>query len=482
MGAKKVKTTLPVPKRNTSLLPIKRRNDSMLTSGSLQRIDGWENLFTGMGLANRDRKVHTTFSQNMLLTEPELNALYADDGIATRIIDLLPDEMLREGFYIEGDTEDIMNGRFDELDAITYISRLLKWNRLHGGAVLVIGLDDGTGDMMQPLREQYLRDIIFMRVYSRWRVSWTPVDLYQDPNDPKYGQVEKYYISPSDGSQPFWVHESRCIILKGKDAPELIVQQNGGWGTSELQRCFPYIRSLGNVYNGMESIIEEFISSTLSIENLQDLIYAGNEAVVKRRLEILDLSRHILNTMLLDTRETYTKQSSSVTGLPDLVEKFWDVVSVTTGYPKRILMGSQEGGLNNKGEGETEDWYNLVESKQRLELKPILERICKLVFLCKKGPFRGKELENWQIVFNELWQLSEKEEAEIEKIRSETDSNYISSSVYTPEEVAISRFAGERYGKRIELGYERTAEEPEYEDEGDNEEMNTDYYDYEGEQ
>lgn len=470
-----VKKTVPLSAGNNS------KTGNILTSGSLNRIDGWENLFTGMGIKNRDRKVSTTFGQNDLLTEPELNALYTDDGIATRIVDLLPDEMLREGWTVDGDSEGLINGKLDELNAVKHIEMLLKWNRLHGGAILVMGLDDGTGDMAEPLREDQLRDIIFMRVYSRWRISWTPVDLYQDPMNPKYGEIEKYYISPAGGGAPFYVHESRCIILKGKDAPELVIQANNGWGTSELQRCFASLRSLGNVYNGTESIIEDFISSVMSIENLQDMIYSGNEDIVKKRLEILDLSRHILNTMLLDTRETYTKQSSSVTGLPDLVEKFWEHLSVDTGIPLRILKGQQKGGLNNKGEGETEDWYNLVQSKQITELKPILERVFHYIFKSKKGPFRGNEPENWQTVFNPLWQLTEKEEAEVEKIRSETDAVYIANGVYTPEEVAISRFGGERYGKRIELAYERdepTGEvEPSEDDMIDGAQNANDYYD-----
>jgi hypothetical protein len=438
-------------------IPVKRQNDGkIINAGSGYRVDGWENLFTGMGIANRDRKISSEFKQGYLLTEPELDALYCDEGIATRIIDLLPDEMLRKGWTIDGDPEGLVNGVFDELNVVKEISRLLKWNRLHGGAVCVLGLDDGSANLEQPLNTDTLRNLIFLRTYSRWRVNWTPIDLYQDPNSPKFGKVEMYNIYPLDGSPFFKVHESRCIVMDGRDVPEIIRRANQGWGVSELQRCLPYVRALGNVLNGCESVVEDFVTSILSIENLQDMIYGGQEEIVKKRIEILDLSRHIINTLLLDSRETYQKQSSTVTGLPELIDRFWEALSVVTGYPQRVLKGAQKGGLNNKGEGETEDWYNLVGSKQILELKPILELLTKLVFLSKKGPFRGVEPENWNITFNPLKEQSEQDEATVEKIRAETDQIYIANGVYDPAEVAISRFGGERYGKRIQLAFDRT--------------------------
>lgn len=437
---------------------IKKVSESseILKAGSGYNIDGWENLFTGMGIQNRDRKLHTTFTQGNLLTEPEADALYCDDGIATRIIDILPDEMLRAGWYVEGDPEGMINGVMDEIGAIKEINRLLKWNRLHGGAICVLGLDDGS-DLEQPLNINNLRNLIFLRTYSRWRVSWTPIDLYNDPNQVKFGQVQFYTISPLDGTPMFRVHESRCIRMDGKDVPEIIRRSNQNWGVSELQRCLPYLRALGSVMNGCENIVEEFVTSALTIENLQDMIYSGNEDVVKKRLELLDLSRHIINTMLLDSREVYTKESSTVTGLPELIDKFWEVVCVATGIPARILKGSQKGGLNNKGEAETEDWHNLVESKQVTDLKPVLERLFKLIFKSKKGPFRGIEPDNWSIEFNPLKQMSEEDKANVEKTRAETDQIYISNGVYDPAEVAISRFSGERYGKRIQLSFDRTA-------------------------
>jgi uncharacterized protein len=440
-------------------------NDSAVTipqraARNTPRVDGWNNLLTGMGIANQDKRMSTTFSAKSFMTEWELMDLYVDDGMAKKVIDLIVVEMLRKGFTIEGDKENLVLSRLQEIGAMREIERALKWDRLYGGVVIVVGIDDG-GDLEMPVNEENIRDILFLRAYERYRATWTTADLYSDPKQPKYGQVQWYNIYPTSGGaiggvSSFRVHESRCIVLEGVDIPEQARSLNAGWGTSVLQAGYEQLRSLGNVYGGLENIVEDFVFGTLSIENLQDLMMAGKENVVKERLELMDLSRHIINTVLLDAREKYEKHTSTVTGLPEIVDKFYQAVSAVFGIPMRLLVGDQGEGLNNKGEGVTDDWYNNVSTHQESKLKPIIERLAKLIFLSKRGKFKGVEPKDWKIKFVPLKQLSEKEQAEVRKINSDTDKNYVDSSVLDPAEVALSRFGGDTYGEQIELISDRT--------------------------
>jgi len=423
------------------------------------RVDGWNNLLTGMGVVNQDKRMSTTFSAKSFMTEWELMDLYVDDGFAKKVVDLIVTEMLRKGFTIEGDPEGLVLSRLQEIGAMKEIERALKWDRLYGGVVIVVGIDDG-GDLEMPVNEENIRNVLFLRAYERYRVSWTTADLYSDPKQAKYGQVQFYSIYPTSGAMgsinSFRVHESRCIVLEGIDIPEQARSLNAGWGTSVLQAGYEQLRSLGNVYGGLENIVEDFVFGTLSIENLQDLMMAGKESVVKERLELMDLSRHIINTVLLDAREKYEKHTSTVTGLPEIVDKFYEAVSAVFGIPMRLLKGDQGEGLNNKGEGVTEDWQNTVNTHQESKEKPIIERLAKLIFLSKRGKFGGVEPKDWKIKFTPLKQLSEKEQAEVRKINSETDKNYVDSSVLDPAEVALSRFGGDTYGEQIELISDRT--------------------------
>jgi hypothetical protein len=418
--------------------------------------DGWNNLLTSSGTV-RDKKMHTKFNAKNFMDEFQLLDLYVDDGFARRIIDIVPDEMLRAGFTVDNDPNEYVMARLEEIKGMKEIERLLKWDRLFGGALIVYGIDDGAKDLSTPLNKKSIKKLLFLKTYERQRINWTSQDLYNDSFQPKYGEVQFYNVFPINGLPSFKVHESRCSVLRGVDIPEHARLLNNGWGVSFLQHCYEQLRAVGNVYGGLESIIDDFVMGTLSIKNLADLIYSGKEALVKDRLNMMDLSRHVLNTVLLDAdAEKYEKHASTVSGLSDIVDKFFLALSVVTGIPQRIFMGQQTGGLNNKGEGETTDWYNTIRVKQETVLKPVLEQMTEIIMLAREGSFHGQPPADWGIDFNDLEEMNEKQEAEIKKINSEADKNYVDCGVLDAAEVAVSRFGDEVYGDDIKLIADRT--------------------------
>ena len=60
--------------------------------------------------------------------------------------------------------------------------------------------------------------------------------------------------------------------------------------------------------------------------------------------------------------------------------------------------------------------------------------------------------------WNPLWQMSDLEQAEIEKKRAETDAIYIQAGVVSAEEIALSRFGGDAYSTDTVLDMEKRAE------------------------
>ena len=58
--------------------------------------DGWMNLFSGLG-TKADKKKSTHAVPTGFLFDAELETIYADDGVGARIIDLLPEDMMKQG-------------------------------------------------------------------------------------------------------------------------------------------------------------------------------------------------------------------------------------------------------------------------------------------------------------------------------------------------------------------------------------------------
>lgn len=426
-----------------------------------QRADGaWQNLLTGRGVQSRDRSLHTTYVGEGRIGETLLEQLYTEDGIARRVIELPVMEMTREWFEVKGDPTTVGDnvtrrtgvvGRLEEIGAKEAVRNLLRWAGVYGGAIAYMRVDDGQR-FEEPLDETRIQTVDEVMVYDRFRATVRPGDIYRDPELPKYGLPQWYTIRPLDpGLAEFRVHESRCLRMDGLPVPPRVRIGNLGWGDSVYQAAYTQLKHLGVAYAGTADVIEDFIQVVLRIKNLANLMATGRESVVTARLNLIDLSRSMLNSVLLDEGEGYEKHASSVAGLPDLVDRFGEALAAVTGIPLTLLLGRSPGGMNATGESDTRFFYDRIAAEQEDRLRPVLERLVRLVFLSKEGPTNGREPENWELCFKPLWQMSESEEAEIYAKRAQADSSNVSAGILDADEVANARYAKEGGYAGIEI-------------------------------
>jgi phage-related protein (TIGR01555 family) len=447
-------------KRKPSALKLSRGDSVEARTRKLIQNDGWMNIYSGMGISGTDKQLGTSFGRVPRLYETELTDLYRGDGFAKRTIDLPTGEMLREGFVIHGDTDNLVNAYLEHMRAKQEVLMALRWARLYGGGLLVMLINDG-GKLDTPLNEGNIRSIEQMRVYDRYRVTWTTADLYEDPENPKFGQLEYYSVSPTSMGgviPPFRVHESRCLRFDGMPVNNKIRQENNGWGDSIFQSIYRQLADLTGSYHASKEVIDDFIQIIVKIDNLQELIAAGKEDLVKQRINIMDMGRHVMNTIMLDTKEEYSKEASRVAGLDALLGKFAEAYSAVTEIPLTLLMGQTPKGFNAKDDGSMRKWYDKIAEDQEDELRQQLERLVYLIMLSKEGPTNGKVLEDWSLEFNPLWQPTEIEVVEMRNKQAETDKIYIENQVLTPEEVTVSRFGGDEYS--IETSVDIDARKP----------------------
>lgn len=408
--------------------------------------DGWSNLLTKMG-TSKDNQTSDVFGTTVDRTFGELEELYRGDGLAKRIVDLPAAEMTRNWFDVTGDTEGDVEKALVELDAKSLVNKALRWGGVYGGALVVMLIDDG-GELKDELDLNKINKVEELRVYDRFKIWADPTDIQQDPQKPGFGKPFRYQVNPIENTFSgalFTVHVSRVLSFDGVDISEVSRKINKGWGDSVYQAIHKQLSNVGGAYHSTRSILNDFIHPVLSIDNLQDLIAGGQENLVKARLEIMDLSRSILNTTLIDSKESYEKKASSVGGLDALIDRFTVALSAVSGIPHTLLMGQSPAGLNSTGESDIRFWYDKIAALQQEKMLKQMTYLVKIIMLSKQGPTNGKELDDWSIQFNPLWLPTEKEQAELRKIQSETDVNYINTGVLIPAEVAVSRFGGDQY-------------------------------------
>lgn len=377
------------------------------------RSDGWGNLLSGYG-TSRDPGESMRPTAELSLTQRALEDIYRGDGIGRRIIDLPAEEMTRKWIAVEGDQGDRRITQLVDLEAKQKFNQALRWAGLYGGAVMVMLINDGQADLSQPLNENTIRSVDDLLVYDRWQVSWNQESISADATSRYFGRAETMTIQPLMGT-PYVIHRSRVLVFDGDDVPDRIRQQNNGWGDSRLQSVY---RALSRYAEGMASagsILRDFILPVLSMKNLSDMIASGQEDVVRKRLEILGVSKSMLNVLLIDAdEEGYEKKASSVSGIDKLLLELKYNLSACSGIPQTKLFGKSPDGMNATGEGDNRQWYDTVSGEQEDKLMPNLTTLIYMLDLAEAG-----EPSDRVVSCNPLWQMDAVQQSTVRKTNVE---------------------------------------------------------------
>lgn len=432
----------------------------------IAKMDGWVNVITNLNVVGKDKKVGASPTPRFL-SQQEADDFYSADDIAARIVDRPPEEMTREGFDVYADGLDnatqIIQEYLERFDLDSKIEQGLKWARLYGGAGLIIGAEDSQS-FDKPLNYEKVRTVSWFSLLDRYRLSPnTTSDINYNPLSPNFGKPEYYYIQGNAANNQFTteagglkVHYSRVIRFDGAAVPLSRIQQTKWWGNSILSRLFNSIRDYQQSYSTAGTIIADFGQLIVKLKNLSDMIAEGSGTLVIERLALMAGLSSVINAIVIEDGEEIEKKSTNLSGLPELLDRMAAKLVSASDAPHTLILGDAAGGLGSKGESEKRDWYDYIKNKQESQLRPVLKQILKVIFASKDGPTKGKVPPKYTIEFRPLWLPTEKEQAELRKIQSEIDGNYIDRGVLHPDEVAISRFEGKQYSTETKLLVERS--------------------------
>ena len=420
---------------------------------SVERKDGWLNLFTGLG-TRADKTKSTRAVPTGFLADAEKEIIYADDGLGARIVDLLPEDMMKQGWHYVFENEKegfdnyskIYNHVFKEIRANYKIAQALKWARLYGGALILLGVYDGES-LDQPLNLNKIKNFENLKIIPRNNVMYGTMEFQMNPELPHYGQVEYYPVTFYTGRQYQMqrVHYSRVIELKGVEIPSseasLIPMEFRYWGLSVFQRIQDRLKELGSSFSSLANLLNELTIGKYKYKDLAQIMSSDDGGqLVQKRLQAMDLMQSVFHSVLLDTDESFERDTLSFGGVSDVMYQFMMMTSAATGYPMTKLFGISPGGLNSTGEADMYQYYDMVKAKQETELLPIIERLVKIISEWQNIP-------EPEIVFNPLEQMTEKEQAELEAKKADSEykkmqtyQGYIDMGIMSPEIVEELEF------------------------------------------
>ena len=420
---------------------------------NIWKFDGWANLFSGLG-TKADKTKSTRAVPTGFLTDEEKEIIYADDGLGARVIDLLPDDMMKQGWRYKFETEKeglenfsaVYNQVFKEIRGIHKINQALKWARLYGGCIVLLGVFDGE-PLDRPLNLNKIKAFENLKIIPRNNVMYGTMEWQMNPGLPRYGQVEYYPVAFYTGRtyETVRVHYSRVIELHGIEIPSsnasIIPMEYRYWGLSVFQRIQDRLKDLAGAFGSLSNLLNELTIGKYKYNGLADIMSSeGGEKLVQDRLQIMDLMKSVFHSVLMDKDEDFIRDTVSFAGVSDVLYQFMMMTSAATGYPMTKLFGISPGGLNSTGEADTYQYYDMVRAKQETELLPIIERIVHIISQWQRIP-------EPKIVFNPLEQMTEKEQAELEEKKANTEyrkmetyQGYIDMGIMSPEIVEELEF------------------------------------------
>jgi phage-related protein (TIGR01555 family) len=419
--------------------------------------DGWSNLISGLNSVAAKKK-HTTHTPDALISDDELESIYIEDGLGARIVNLMPNDMFREGWeYSFPDMEELKAKELAEkysnimeiIEAPQKCKEAMQWARLKGGSALLIGVVDGK-TMENPLDPKKIKEngLEKLRVLDRSEIEFDKIQFQMDPTKPRYGLPElyaiKFDISPNEQDTKM-VHYSRVIEFHGDRLPgktkRRLSPEIRYWGISILQRAEEHLKIIGSSIGSIDQLLHEMSVGKYKIKDLAMQLSSpeGKEAL-QRRIELQDLTRSVFRSQFFDSEEDFARDTVSFQGVPEILYIIFMLISADTGYPITRLFGVSPGGMNATGESDMRNYYDAVRSEQELILQPVLLRLVKIISEWQK-------IEEPYVEFIPLETMNEKERADLEKVKVDAESvkaqtyrTYIDAGILEPYEARFLEF------------------------------------------
>lgn len=397
------------------------------------------------------------------LTMPELEALWRHNGIARRIVSLLPREATRRGWDVPDiTTED------DDLKIHERVRQAMTWARLWGGSILLpvteddipMGYRNRPGDwLMQPLEIDRIGKVHALQVFDAFDAQ--PGPICKDIRSPQFRQPEWWTIT-TEGSY-FSVHASRVLHFRGAERPP---SRRGLSPVTPmpddpvLQSIWDEVRRLGDTMAGGAVLAAEIRESVLRIGNLDKVAVGDQAAALEERAKFIAKAKGLLNMVILGKEDAYENRSNPPTGFRELSDAAKSMLAAVVGWPIIVLFGDTPAGFSTDGASGWQTFNRLVANEQE-ENRYLLELLYRIIYAAQDGPTQGRQPDRFTLKFRPLDEPTEKGKADAYAQVAQADAIYIDRGVLEPADVRRHRFGSDAW--QVEMtGLEDLPEDQSY--------------------
>lgn len=377
--------------------------------------DSLTNLVSRMG-TERD-KASSSFYGTPLISDEQLLNAYRGAWLPRKIVDIPAFDSVRawRDWQAEGQEIEPIEAEENRLNVRGKVFEARIKARLWGGAAIHIGT--GDADLSQPLDIERIGKggIKYLTVLTRRQLTAGEID--RDPGSEWYGKPKVYSLTAGDKAQVA-IHPSRLVIFTGNQQPDIEFVGAGdmAWGDSVLLSVLDAIKNADSTAGNIASLVFEAKIDIIRVPNfMASLKDEGYKQRLLERFTLANTAKGINGTLILDKEEEYESKSASFATLPDILDRFLQIVSGAADIPATRLLGQSPSGMNSTGESDLRNYYDRLSAMQQVEMTPAMYRLDECLIRSALGSRPADVYYEWA----PLWGLSDKEKADIFKLKSD---------------------------------------------------------------
>lgn len=397
--------------------------------------DGLENLIANLG-TGADKRAHTRITNDKRLSavgnEDELENMYQTDWVAGKVVDIIPNDMTREwrSFVSDEDPKkiELLEKEENRLQLANAFNMGHKWSRLYGTGFIVMVFNDSVNPQ-EPLDISKIKkgSLQHIKPLDRRRLTHNGT-ICNNPMKPYFGLPEYYKFVDTN----VIIHASRLLRFDAIELPYNVLRHNHYWSNSVLDRLYENIIDLSIVLRASATMVFETNVDIVKFKGLmQQLATKQGQDLIRKRFALAKSLKSFNNLFLLDSDEEHETKTNTFAGLPDLIDRYAQVLSAASDIPATRLLGNSANGLNATGEGDLKNYYDMVRSLQNFEYKPHLD-----IFDQIMAKNLGIDIDDLTYEFNSLFQLSDTEQAQLDLNNAQRDQIYLDHDIVTPSMIA----------------------------------------------
>ncbi|MDQ7094202.1 DUF1073 domain-containing protein [Desulfosporosinus sp. PR] len=333
----------------------------------------------------------TRLSRNYML----LNSLYRNSWICNKIVNIIPEDMMKNGWSITAELKPEETDRISKLEQRTLVREKilegLYWGRLYGGAGAIMIIDGHEDKLDEPLDYDDIMPGSFcgLMVVDRWSGIYPSLELITDHRDPELGMPMYYEVRDTASDRLISkVHHSRVLRFTGKKLPfwEEVAEVN--WGSSVMEHVYEEMVKRDSTSWNIASLVFQANLLVDKIDGMDQMLAATDPQVQADFYNIKSAQNQMRSNngmMIIGKDEELSALTYQFSGLNDISETQMMDVAGAADIPVTRLFGRSPAGMNATGEADLQNYYDMISQQQEKDLKPKINKLMPVMFMSELG-------------------------------------------------------------------------------------------------